>query len=347
MFELNELVLLSFRDELRKEAAVGSLLAKAAPYLRNASSLAGAGGAVGGLVGAGMGAVQGAREQSDHPILNTAAGAVRGGLRGAGLGALAGGVVGAAGGKVLRPDWLTSKGGLVGAGARFGQRQMHALTGALSPKELEGVRGGAYSARQASTEGAKKLTDLWNKGAPEEQIHGAVRGAIRAEKGLQASQKAQDMGLTSIPGYVGAVKREGLGKTLSTSLQDQWHNSHPAATALMVGAPLAAAAKTVASPESQEGAGKGEQLGKNIGNVVGGVVGGAMPLAGGIAAGEALQRVGGAVGRGVDRLRGKPRLVPAQTHTLGPPPLEPVESQNTPTERVTSPAAAGLPPEGI
>ncbi len=349
MYDLSEPVVQAFCNELQKEAGFTDLVSKAAPYLKSTGALAGAGGVAGGLLGAGTGALRGAHaahQEGGSTLSGALQGAAQGALSGAGVGAAGGALAGAIGGKHINPNWLTQRNGMLGAGARFGQRQVHAVTGMLSPKELEAVRGGAYAARQHASASVGKVNEAFGKGAPAQKVHEAVNHAVSAQRGLQASEASQNMGLTSIPGYLRAVQQHGVGKVLSTSMRDQFHNTPKALSALMVGAPLVGAAKTLTSPEDPS-KGKGEQLGQNLGESVGGVIGGAMPLAGGMLAAGALREAGGAIGRGVDKLRGRPRLVPANPYTLGPPQLEQAESQNTSTERVLSNSAAGLPPEGL
>jgi hypothetical protein len=358
MFDLDELTLLAFRDELRKEATdFSGLIQRAKPTLQNVGSLMGAGGVLGAGLGAGAGALHSYRQSREQGegVGHSALAALPGALKGGVAGGLTGAAVGAAGGALAKrigvdPSGLIQRSDMLGKGARFGQRQVHALTGMLNPTELEGVRGGAYGARQglrsARLESAVDdlKTEMGHAPSASPEMHS--RKLDKALKGMAASEAAEDRGLTSLPGYVGAVKREGLGKVLSTSVRDQFHSTHPAMTAAMVGVPALGAVKTLTHKETPEGMGKGEELGKNLGGVLGGVVGSAMPVVGGVVAGGALEHAGRAVGRGVDRLRGRPKLVPANPHSLGPSPLEPTESQSA-VERVTSPSAAGRPPEGL
>jgi hypothetical protein len=324
MPSLSEVALRAFRDELHKEAGVAELIAQAKPRLQSAGALAGVGALGGGAIGAGIGAVKGYRDaRADGASVGRSAlqGLTRGlggGIHGAGLGALAGGAAGAL--TKMDPSKLVGREGILGSAARSGQRQVHAMTGMLSPAELEGIRGGAFDARQ-------RVGELDRMGAP--------RG--RAGKALEASEKAQEMGLTSVPGYLKALKNQP-GQALSTSIKEQYYGMHPAMGAAMVGLPLASAAGTLARNERPDGAGKGEEIGHNLGGAAGGLMGGLMPVGGA----EVMSRMGGAAGSGVgrviDRIRGRKPLV----NDLGnPSTLEPSESQNTPSERVMSPSAAG------
>jgi hypothetical protein len=315
MSSLNETVLLAFRDELCKEAGFADLIAKNKGMLQNAGAAAG----VGALGGAALGGVhsglknyQEARDSGAgvgssalHGLAGGLGGAVRGGAAGALAGGIAGGVGARFGGSAGR---LTARNDIIGSAARSGQRQVHAVTGMLSPQELHGIRGGSFGAK--------------------------------AGKGQEWAEKAQNMGLTSIPGYLGAMKEHGVGKVLATNAKEQYHNMPKAMAALSVGLPALGVAKTLSSPEDPNGPGKGESVGRNLGGAVGGVMGGVMPVAGNIAMSAAGSAVGGLAGRGIDKLRG--RSMKGPVNDLGATaPLEPTESQNTPSERVMSPSAAG------
>lgn len=330
MPELTEHLLSSFRAALRKEAGFADAVARAAPRLRAAGSLAGTGAAIGALGGAGLGATRRFQEAREHgegigsAALHGAHGALGGAVSGAGVGALAGGGIGALS---SRGAGLAARAGALGAPARFGQRQLHSLTGMLAPAELEAIGGGAAGAQQA-------FNAALAAGAPAGRL-------AKAEKALSASRKAQNMGLTSIPGYLNSVKNNGLGSTLAAGAKDQWHNTSPAFTALMVGVPAATAAGTLMKKENPTGPGKGEELGRNLGGVVGGIAGSAMPIAGNMIVGGALSSAGGRIGKGIDWMRGRRQASPM----MGPPPLEPAEGQHIPSERVMSPAAAGQQPE--
>lgn len=321
MPRLSEAILHAFRDELRKEAGFGSAIASAAPRLKSMGALGGAGALAGGALGTGIGAVHDynkAREEGagvGGAALQGLSGGVSGGLRGAGIGALAGAGAGAI--TKMDPTRLVARNDALGSAARFGQRQVHAVTGMLEPAELEGIRGGAYAARERMK---------------------AQFGGDKATKAFNAASEAQNMKLTSLPGYLGAMREHGAGKVLSTGLKDQYHSIGPGMTALMVGAPALGAAHTLATKESPTGPGKGERLGHELGGMVGGVAGGAMPLVGNVAVGELGGRAGATVGRVIDRIRGRRPPIDELGQRA---PLEPTESQNTPTERITSPSAAG------
>lgn len=337
MPSLDEHTLLAFRDELRKEAGYADLVARAAPRLKNIGSLGGVGAAVGSLGGAGIGAVQKYREarQEGASVGQAVVGGAGGALHGAGRGAVIGGLAGGAGGALLKQDLsgLAQRGGLVGAGSRFGQRQVHSLTGMLSPQELTAVRGGSYGARKGLAKAQQAVF-----GASSDKLPRALREEAQAAKRLTATENAQNMGLSSLPGYIGAVRREGVGKVLSTGAKEQLSGATPGMAALMVGLPAVSAAQTLISKkEDPAGRGRGERFGEEFGRTLGGITGGVMPFVGQSVLGGTLGRAGKYVGRGVDRLSGKPGMAPTT--------LEPAEGQHIPSERIMSPAAAGQQPE--
>ena len=351
MSRLSEQTLCAFRDELRKEAGFGSFVAKNKGVLQNVGGLAGVGALGGGAIGGLRGGVKGYQEARSEgsgiggAALHGLASGLGGAVSGAGAGALVGGVAGAAGGSAGR---LNTRSDALGSAARFGQRQVHSVTGMLSPQELEGIRGGAYTARKGLSNARANVGTLTGKlrtgDATNAQVAKAQAGVGKAQRGLASQEAATGvndptMNLTSIPGYLGSMKAHGVGKTLLTSAKEQYHTMPTAMGAAMVGMPLLGAARTAVSPESPEGAGKGERLGRDIGNAVGGVAGGVMPVVGNALVGGAAGAAGGVVGRVADRIRGRMKGPADDLGTKAP--LEPMDSQNTPTERVMSPSAAG------
>ena len=324
MSQFSDRTLSALREELSKLAAPNfhSLVGGAGAGM-------GLGAAVGGVGGAVHGAVKGyrkAKEEGSSGLVGGLAGAAGGAARGAGVGAAAGALggagLGAASPKAL--GRLVSADNAAGSAARFGQRQVHSLTGWTPKKGIESIRGGAYDAREALRTA---------KGAKEVQ---------QAHKALETAEASQRMGLTNLPGYAKAVNREGLANVLKTDAAAQWHSGGIAAKALGVGLPAAALAAEVAKKEQPEGEGRGQALGRAIGGTIGGVMGTAMPIAGQIALGSGLAATGNFIGKGIDRLRGRR---PLKTYT--PPPPEQYPGSHVPTERIMSPAAAGQPPEGL
>jgi hypothetical protein len=209
----------------------------------------------------------------------------------------------------------------------------------LQPHELEAVGGGAANARAA-------LKSVREQGVAHAMQPGKAYSDFapkiqKAERGLAAAEDVQKKGLTSLPGYVRGVQREGLGPTFRASAREQLANTPLAMTALTLGLPAAAIAGTLMKKEAPEGPGRGENIGAGIGGLVGGLAGSAMPLAGNVVAGAGGAAVGKMLGRGVDRLRGRkaqPMFGQRSPNQMAEPSNE---GQHIPSERIMSPAAAG------
>lgn len=335
----DEVLFGGFRDELEKFAANAQTL------LGNVGALAGGGAVLGAAGGAALGGIKRYRDARSRGegvaqgFVEGAGGALRGAGKGALVGAGAGALAGAATPKALY-DQLGAVRGPVGAGARFGQRQVHAFTGwrptASDPSSIERIRGGAYRARTALGKAEAGLASAWagDKGG---DLRSAVKSVGRARSTLEGAEKAQQMGLTNIPGYVRSLRDKPL-ETLRTGMSEQWHSGGAGAKALSIGLPALGAANAIRAPESTTGAGKGERVGRELAQTAGGVLTAPLPFVPGQLVSAALGRAGGLAGRGVDRLRGR-RPDPGH-HALNP---ENVQGQHIPTERVTSPAAGGQP----
>ncbi len=308
MYNHKETTLEAFRVELSKYAA---------PNWHNIAgglgALTGAGAAVGGLAGGTAGAVHGyraARERGEGvgaSIAGGLSGAVGSAPKGALLGAGAGALGGAALGHLSPSSVEKLVGGntpILSGASRFGQRQLHGLTGWTPKGGIESIRGGAYEAknRVATAKGALE-------GATSDKARQAAQRELEAaHKGLSAAQTVQDRGMTSIPGIAKAMKTHGVLETLKADAKNQWAGAGAASKALMVGLPAAGVVGSVASADSpnEAGQGKAERIGKSMGQLAGGVVGSAVPIVGQMALGTPLSAAGQMMGRGIDKLRGRP-----------------------------------------
>ena len=351
MSRFNETILLAFRDELLKEAGgLTQLIEKAAPRLRAAGSVGGVGAAGGAALGGVVGGVrkyQQAKEEgagTGGALLSGTFGA----LGGAGTGAALGGAAGMGAGAISRrgADWAAREGAL-GATARFGQRQVHGLTGFASPHEYTNVlRGGAYDAQQAATQANKTLAlRKVEEGRGSAAYAKAKKKLQRADQVLDASRDAtglndKTMNLTSLPGIAHAVRKHGPIKPLTTAVKEQWRAS-PKMTAAMGVLPVGMAGMTLAQKEQPDGPGKGEQLGENVAGTLGMAAAAAMPVGAGMLPFTAASGAGKMLGRGVDRLRGRKAVPQAVPGALAPAPGTQPEGQHVPVEHVSSPAAAG------
>ena len=221
---LNEIVLQGMHKELQKLGAIPWNAIGA-----GVGSVGGAGALGGAALGAGIGAVKNYRQAKQQGATTGQAAAA--GLMGAGGGALRGGALGglagAAGGATLGAfspqtaqavrSRLTNAAGPVGAFSRYGQRQVHSLTGwtpeGKSLREgMNEIRHGAYGAEKALNAARGELAN------PRRSFMDVLRGRTaqqgaqlrldNATKGYEAAVRAENRGLTSIPGYAKALKQD-------------------------------------------------------------------------------------------------------------------------------------------
>ena len=345
MSDLDLVTLYALRDELRKEGAGGLIgQALANPRLRSAlggaGALGGIGAAGGALVGAGVEGVRGFREaRAEGASAGSAlgSGALQA-LGGAKRGALVGGAAGlaaGAGGGALAPGRmesaraaLTSAGGGVGSAARFGQRQVHAVTGWRPGAEASSIRSigaGAHQAQEALSDAVSKAKALRATGETGAPLQRAIKSGLGAAKGYDAAARAEQMGLTSVPGYVKSMKDNGVLPTMSAGFKEQWHSMSPGWKAVMIGAPLAETAHALKTPDEEGGPGKAERVARGLAGAVSGATMGGIPMATGTLVQGGLSRAAGAAGRVVDRVRRRPaaeatadatsgQVVPAERH---------------------------------
>jgi hypothetical protein len=193
------------------------------------------------------------------------------------------------------------------------------------------------------------------RGRSPDEISAAQRGAalkesISAGKGLQAAERAQELGLTSLPGYARAVAgKSGVKPTeaVRAGLAEQWHTSPGWMKGLMVGFPAASVGGAVLSKDQPGGPGMAERVGQGLGTA--GYTLAPLTLGGSIVAGEALSRGLGAAGRGIDVLRGHKRKKPVTPkEPTRPPASEPGDTgQSVASERYAGPAMSGEVPEVV
>lgn len=271
-----------------------------------------------GVLGAGVG---GAREYmkakeegqgTGGALRNALSGAATGGLLGAGAGA---------GLHALKPD-------VAGSIGRFGQRQVHALTGWTPQGGIRaGLRDGAFDAAERLHAAQKNLSELHGgsallragKALPAgHAFHGKTLQEIssalpdvqkeltRAHEGYEAMNKAESMGLTSIPGVFRSVKEHGLLPTIGAGFNAQIKGTSGMDKALQLGLPalgMASALRGGAGPD-EEGRGRAERVGEQVGQLVGGIAGSPVPVVGQMLLGEGAGRVGRFAGKMVDRFSG-------------------------------------------
>lgn len=314
----------AFQDELEKRAVnpMGALRT-AGSFLKGQAGAAGAGmgvgAAAGGLAGAGVQGYRGyqqAKEQGatgGRALLAGAAKGLSGAAKGATIGAGVGGAAGLAGGATARglAEKAIQGSNPIAASARFGQRQLHSLTGyadagtRVGRKQLHGMRAGAYDARQRAIAAKKQMGSLTREGADASALQKGSENLLRAQKGQQAAEKAQSMGLTSVPGYLKSLAKNPM-ETIRAGVGEQWHGSTNLGRAGLIGLPALGAAGEVMTPTQEGGPGKLERTGKAL---AGGLAFGAapIPLAGMTALSAGADRLGGLLGAGGDTMLARRR----------------------------------------
>lgn len=339
MFELDLVSLYALRDELQKEGAgglMGQVMGNARVHsaLGGAGALGGIGAAAGGLLGAGVEGVRGyrsARAEGAGAGQALGAGAAQA-LGGARKGAIAGGTAGLAlggAGGAIAPGQMnavrqaaTTAGAGVGAAARFGQRQVHAVSGwrpGADPSSIRSIGAGAHNAQEALGGAVQKANDLHAAGAGGAKLESAVKNVGAAQKGYGAAVRSEHMGfnnasgraisqgeqggLSNVPGYVKSMKENGVLPTMSAGFKEQWHGMSPAWKAVMIGAPLAETVHAARTPDQEGGPGKGERVARGLAGAIAGSTMGAIPMATGSVLQGGIQRAAAAGGRVVDRLR--------------------------------------------
>lgn len=278
----------AFLDQLEKTAVNWGSLAHRA--MSGAGSAA-VGAGVGAVGGAAYGAATADPAKGESRVVNAFRGAGRGALGGAAVGGLGGALAGpkALAGVAKREDSL-------GSVYRSGQRALHSVTGMTPEGGVAALRTGAWDDR-------KRVADLVSSGGSKEEIS-------KARNALKYTQDAEDKGLTSLPGYAKAVRRDGLLPTMKRDLSATWHGGGTLHKSMVLGMPALGAYSAATDPRSggQLGEGKGEHYGRVIGNTLGASVGSVMPIVGNTIAGEGLSTAGQYIGRGVDwtarKLRG-------------------------------------------
>lgn len=229
----------AFQDELAKTAGP----ALQAAIQRGLGGL-GAGAGMGALGGGLVGAVHGyrkARQEGGGVGESLAAGVGqvgKGALRGAAVGGLGLGVAQAAGRVPGLAEKLTQI-PYAGAFSRFGQRQVHGLTG-WTPKGF-GNAEGIQALGLGSSEAQKELLDRWRRNAP----------LASAQTYHAAARRAEDMGLTNIPGFAKSLVKDPLD-TIATGVQQQWHQGGLGTKALLIGAPAMSLAHHIKSRNDPE-----------------------------------------------------------------------------------------------
>jgi len=255
----------------------------------------------GNVIGAGLGAIGGGLHGS-----RTAApgeetgGAVRGALLGAGAGALGG-------------QFATKAGR--GEALRFGQRQLHGMTGYLPGRGILGAKGPALSPkdRLKALEGMgfefqhgtkkqlqKHMTQEVAKGKITKYLPQNIQNfmASRSASSALATRQAAEEGMTSIPGLARGYMRGGVSGKV-TPWQATKMNLKAPGLAMGVGIPAAMSAQSI--KEYRE-TGDRRQLASNLAGNAGFALGGALPITAMMGLGAAGGAAGRLIGRGAEAI---------------------------------------------
>lgn len=319
-------------QDLQKLAGPGVLpgLARRALSAGSASAL---GGAAGGALGAGVGAYKGyneAKAQGGSGIGGALRGALSTGMQGAIGGAAVGAIGGAAAGQ-RGADFaksLATKDNTLGVISRFGQRQVHAVTGALP----EGFATRGAAVRSIGAGSASALKDLQAVRAKLPTATGAEHAGLLADQSrlmttVRGARAAEEAGFTSIPGmFRSMASPRQFASGAAGAAKQQWHGAKGVVgKASLVGLPLGMAASEAASPDGDAGSVAGS-LGESLPYAM-------LPMAtaGTMLLGSGLSAAGKRLGR-----RREPAMVrPEDSEGLAAPP-----------ERVESPSMQSYYPQG-
>jgi hypothetical protein len=224
-------------------------------------------------------------------------------------------------------------------------------TGEVNPQyvsAVKGMGGAPTDAAKRLTSAKDALTRAQESGVSPRKLQSLERQATRAEKGLQVSDEAVERGLTSVPGMVQAVRKEGLKPLWTHGLKPQLTQQGWQGKAI-AGLPAAMALPELAVETDDSGRGRAERFGRALGQ------GGAfaatpfVPLAGSEVLSRGAGGAGGMVGKGIDRLIGavKPKKPQEFGESPGVPATDGDSSGGIAVERVVSNAAQGKPPEDL
>lgn len=321
----------AFFEQLTKESALGDAAKtvwaglRRNPVLHGAQAGMGSGLGMGLGVGAAAGGALGgvksyrrAREEGQgvaSSIGSSLGGVARGAMRGGATGALVGGGAGALAGAAAPKEIakatrdLAKKDTRLAGLSRFGQRQVHSVTGwkpGITNRSVEEIGAGAHNARKALV-AAKAGKD--------------PAAIAEATKNLGLAEKTQNLGMTSLPGLAKRVHQDGLIPTVGTGMKEQWQSGGTLGKALMVGFPAMGVANALKG-QGEPGHGQAETIGRLAGGTVG-MMAAPLSLTGSMLLGTGLERVGGSIGKGVDRLRGRrlARSATAQGTPMYTPPV--------------------------
>jgi hypothetical protein len=202
--------------------------------------------AVGGAGGAGAGALIGgargyrkAKEEGQSGVAGALRGGVQGAVVGGTLGAAGGAAAGMAGGGRAQSlvRGLSGQEGATGAVSRFGERQVHSMTGAMPAGGLRAIgaspKDSAYKAWKAAKDTA--LAGAGKESAGLSGVSDKTVGSLR--KAFGHAKATEELGMTSLPGAAKAFATSPV-QALKAGVGREWHGNPTVGGKLMaVGLP--------------------------------------------------------------------------------------------------------------
>ncbi len=251
------------------------------------------------------------------------------------VGGAAGGLSGARGAEFAKG--LAAREGRLGGVARYGQRQVHGLTGWVPEgfaKTQEGRVAAIRSLRDPDyTRLEKNISDKVGLRKPSKGLVEDLRRHI-------AVGEMQKNDLTNLPGLA-----RGLAHAPGETVKTMWHAATPMDKALAVGVPTLGIASAAMSKPQEGQPGRAERIGSSLSGLSG-LGQSSMPTAAMMALGQGLGTAGKYTGRGIGRLMGRRQGLPKANTSPGMEP-QPGDVSSGPVEYVYSNSALGRPPENL
>lgn len=168
------------------------------------------------------------------------------------------------------------------------------------------------------------------------RLGSAQREEARLQRAVAAGTKAEEMGLTSIPGYVQSLVRNPW-ETISTAAKQRWNEQGLAGKGLLLGLPLAMGVSDVMRDDPERS--RASRALNAAGNIASGFAFAPMNMVGDMAMSLGTAALADKAGKGFDRhvlrLGAKPPGTEQEEHNL-----------SAPVERIESSRFRGEAPEG-
>jgi len=257
-----------------------------------------------------------ARERGEG-VGDAALSALKGGLKGAVGGGLVGGAI-----SKLSPMVERNL-------SQFGQAQLHGYTG-WTPKNMTyeqamahmdlGTHGVAGDVARYKDELAKAIEEkAKHVGDPSGPVSVLKRHLLDRKIGSLPEQitstteelnkrlsnphvaKATDWQLTSLPGYLKAMKEHGVLPVAKASLNEAWHSAPGLWKAPLIAGSVMPLYYGISGPVPEDSS-RAEEVAKGVGRAVANPFGFGLPMQAANAVGDASGYIAGSVGKGVDYL---------------------------------------------